>query len=334
MASVRTNFSVGLFVISGMTLVIVFILWLGMSQYFKAGRHYEAFFDESVQGLKEDSAVKYRGVAIGRVETIQVAKDGRLIRILLNLDEPLIDHDQMIAQIKSIGITGIMFLEIERMRPGDKSLSPKITFETKFPVIATRSSDIKQLMTDINDILNKIKQIDMKGISDRVVETLDKANQTFADAEVKKVSESLQKTLTRSQEILDTEKWKHITANLHQASRDLNILMKSTGTTIKTIDESLKTHNQKLSATIDEFKNAAQNASKMMEGGKTFISDAQSRVSRIDQRLLETLETLTTTAENLNLLIAQIKDQPSALIFSSPPEPKPIEPESSVFEAP
>lgn len=334
MASVRTNFSVGLFVISGMTLVIVFVLWLGMSQYFKTGRHYEAFFDESVQGLKEDSAVKYRGVAIGRVETIQVAKDGRLIRILLNLDEPLIDYDQMIAQIKSIGITGIMFLELERMQPGNQLLSPKITFETKFPVIATRSSDMKQLMTDINDILNRIKQIDVKGISDRIIETLDTANQTFADAEVKKVSQSLQKTLSQGQEILATEKWEQITANLHQASRDLNVLVENAGSTIQRIDGSLKDHNQKLSTTIDEFKTAAEKASEMMGGGETLISDVKSRVSRIDQRLLETLETLTATAENLNLLISQLKEQPSTLIFSIPPTPRTIEPEWPVFESP
>ena len=169
MPSVQTKFSVGLFVILGMTTVIVFVLWLGMSQYLKEGRHYVAFFDESVQGLKKDSAVKYRGVMIGRVESIRVAEDGELIRILFNLDEPLHDHDKMVAQIKSIGITGIMFVELERTRNGYIQLTPKITFETKSPVIATRPSDMKQLLTDIYDILNKIKQIDVKGIADRII---------------------------------------------------------------------------------------------------------------------------------------------------------------------
>ena len=60
-----------------MTVVVVFILWLGMVQYFQEGRKYVAFFDESVQGLQKDSAVKYRGVDIGRVEDIRVAPDGR-----------------------------------------------------------------------------------------------------------------------------------------------------------------------------------------------------------------------------------------------------------------
>ena len=327
MPSVRTKFSVGLFVILGMTTVIIFVLWLGMSQYLKEGRHYVAFFDESVQGLKRDSAVKYRGVAIGQVESIRVAEDGQLIRILFNLDEPLHDHDKMVAWIKSIGITGIMFVELERMRKEDIALSPKITFETKYPVIATRPSDMKQLLTDIYDIPNKIKQIDVKGISNRIIETLDNANQTFEDAEVKKVSENIQKTLVRSQEILEKKEWDQITQNILLASNNLNALIKNAGTTINRIDGSLKNHNKKLSNTIDKFNTAAENASKMLQNGNALITDAHSRVDRVDQKLLETLTALETTSMNLNQLVQQLIDQPSILLFSSPPSPKPIEPE-------
>ena len=327
MPSVRTKFSVGLFVILGMTTVIIFVLWLGMSQYLKEGRHYVAFFDESVQGLKRDSAVKYRGVAIGQVESIRVAEDGQLIRIQFNLDEPLHDHDKMVAWIKSIGITGIMFVELERMRKEDIALSPKITFETKYPVIATRPSDMKQLLTDIYDILNKIKQIDVKGISNRIIETLDNANQTFEDAEVKKVSENIQKTLVRSQEILEKKEWDQITQNILLASNNLNALIKNAGTTINRIDGSLKNHNKKLSNTIDKFNTAAENASKMLQNGNALITDAHSRVNRVDQELLETLNALKTTSMNLNQLVQQLIDQPSILLFSSPPSPKPIEPE-------
>ena len=329
MPSVRTKFSVGLFVIIGLTTIIVFVLWLGMSQYFKEGRHYVAFFDESVQGLKNDSAVKYRGVSIGRVENIRVAEDGKLIRILFNLDKPLIDHDKMIAQIKSIGITGIMFVELERMKPGDLSLSPKITFETKYPVIATRPSDMKQMLTDIYEILNTIKQVDIKGIADRIIETLDNANQTFADAEVKKISENIQKTLERSQQILNTRKWAQITDNIYQASENMPIVIENAGSTINRLDSSLKSHNQKLTTTIDQLNHAATNATEVLQNGNALVSDARTAVSRIDRQLLETLNSLESATRNMNQLIQQLTDQPSALLFSSPPPPKPIDAEAN-----
>jgi len=329
MPSVRTKFSVGLFVIIGMTTIIVFVLWLGMSQYFKGGRHYVAFFDESVQGLKNDSAVKYRGVPIGRIENIRVAEDGKLIRILFNLDKPLIDHDKMIAQIKSIGITGIMFVELERMKKGDLSLSPKITFETKYPVIATRPSDMKQLLTDIYVILNNIKQIDIKGIADRIIKTLDNANQTFADADVKAVSENIRKTLERSQKILDTQKWAQITENIYQSSEQMPLLIKDAGATIKQLDGSLKSHNQKLSETIDQFNHAAKNATELLQNGNLLVNDSRTAISRIDRDLSETLNRLESATRNMNQLIQQLMDQPSALIFSTPPVPKPIDAENN-----
>lgn len=329
MPSVQTKFSVGLFVILGMTTVIVFVLWLGMSQYLKEGRHYVAFFDESVQGLKKDSAIKYRGVEIGRVESIRVAEDGKLIRILFNLDESLVDHDKMIAQIKSIGITGIMFVELERMKKGDISLSPKISFATKYPVIATRASDMKQLLTGVYDILHTIKQIDFKGIADRIIETLDNANQTFEDAEIKKVSESIQKTLLQSQTILENKKWEEIALNIQQASYNLNGLIENADSTVSRLDGSLQEHNKKLSNTFDEFNHAAENASELLNNGNALITDAQSRVSGIDQKLSETLNALEATSKNMNLLIQQLADQPSSLLFSSPPPVKPIEAEKN-----
>ena len=60
MASQRTKFNVGLFIIIGFTLSVIAIIWLGLSHLFEKGNLFEAYFDESVQGLNKDSPVKYR----------------------------------------------------------------------------------------------------------------------------------------------------------------------------------------------------------------------------------------------------------------------------------
>ena len=166
----------------------------------------------------------------------------------------------------------------------------------------------------------------VKGISDRMVETLDKANQTFADAEVQKVSKSLQETLARGREILDQEAWLEITANLRGASQELNRLAKAAGEILRRMDTSIAHHDQAITETIAEFNTAARNASAMMDSGNALIGDTQTRMSRADRKLAETLESLRVTAANLNRLIDQIKDQPSALLFSAPPPEKPVEP--------
>ena len=50
------------------------------------GSLYSVYFDESVQGLQVDSAIKYRGVEIGKVQSIEVAPDNRLIEVIMKID--------------------------------------------------------------------------------------------------------------------------------------------------------------------------------------------------------------------------------------------------------
>ena len=77
---------VGFFVAIGFTLAILVFIWLGMSRFLQKGRFYVTYFDESVQGLDVDSPVKYRGVFIGRVESIGVAPDSKLIKVVLKIE--------------------------------------------------------------------------------------------------------------------------------------------------------------------------------------------------------------------------------------------------------
>lgn len=82
-------FVVGFFVTVGTLAAVSMILWLGASKYLRKGVKYVTYFDESVQGLQVDSAVKYRGVEIGSVEKIRVAPDDRLIEVVIKADLPV-----------------------------------------------------------------------------------------------------------------------------------------------------------------------------------------------------------------------------------------------------
>ena len=62
MARQKTNLIIGLFVILGVVMGVVAIIWVGATSYFQKGATYVSYFDESVQGLQLNSAVKFRGV--------------------------------------------------------------------------------------------------------------------------------------------------------------------------------------------------------------------------------------------------------------------------------
>jgi phospholipid/cholesterol/gamma-HCH transport system substrate-binding protein len=132
MAKQTTNLIIGLFVILGFLLGVVAIIWVGATSYFQKGATYVSYFDESVQGLQVDSSVKFRGVDVGRVETIRVAPDNRLIGVVMKINMRDNLQKNAVAQLKAAGITGIMFVELDLKKPGEPDLSPKIDFQVQY----------------------------------------------------------------------------------------------------------------------------------------------------------------------------------------------------------
>ncbi|MBS0013964.1 MAG: MCE family protein [Desulfobacterales bacterium] len=305
MQSVRTKFSVGLFVIIGMTAVILVILWLGMAQYFQEGHKYTAYFDESVQGLSQDAAVKYRGVNVGRVEQINVAPDGRLIEIVFTLDKTLQKTANLVAQIKSVGITGIMFVELERQAPDELVSVPDYKFEPKHPVVATRPSEIKQLLSDINEILGNIKQVDMEGISVQLSELLEKSNQ-----------------------LLDTQKWSRLRSSAEQSLQNINGLITDTRKAVNQIDATLNTSAGRFDSAVDQVGKAAKTADDLFAQGSAGLDEAQNRVRNYDRQMADIIGELREAATGINHLIHQLERQPSQILYGRPVPEKPVAPET------
>ncbi len=173
MDSQKTKFTVGLFVACGIGIALVAVIWLGMSRIFEKGSFYAAFFNESVQGLDVDSPVKYRGVSVGRVESIGVAPDSKLIQVVLKIESGQKLESDIVAQLKSVGITGSMFIELDRKRDDEPDLSPHLNFPTEYQVVGSKPSGLSQILKGIDDVLKKIKSVDLEGISDRVKSGLD-----------------------------------------------------------------------------------------------------------------------------------------------------------------
>ena len=107
------------------------------------------YFNESVQGLDKDSPVKYRGVAIGRVDQIGVAPDSKLIQVLLKIESGQKLDDDIIAQLKAVGITGSMFIELDRRKADEKDRSPKLIFPAEYPIVPSKPSDISELIRGV-----------------------------------------------------------------------------------------------------------------------------------------------------------------------------------------
>ena len=329
MASIKTKFIVGLFVIIGFAIVVVTIMWLGKSHYLEGGQHYIAYFDESVQGLAKDSPVKYRGVSIGRVDNIVVAPDATLIKVILKIESSLKPEDHredIVAELKSVGITGIMFIELERKKDDEPDLSPKTTFPSEYPVIATKPSNISQFIKGIDNVLNQINALDLQGITAKFKTTLDTINKTVEDSQIKKISSDIRSSLDKVEIILDTKKWDNVMKSIGSAGSSFDNFAVNADKTVSRIDSIVEENKKEFTEAISNFKHTMKHADTLMGNGSELIKNADVKLSILQRQLFITLQNLEKASYNMNRLLELISDQPSQIIFGEPPSEKNVEP--------
>ncbi|MBC2694777.1 MAG: MCE family protein [Desulfobacteraceae bacterium] len=320
MASIKTKVAVGLFVIIGLALAVVTIIWLGQSHYLEEGQYYIAYFDESVQGLAKDSPVKYRGVSIGRVDNIVVASDATLIKVILKIESGLKPEDHcadIVAELKSVGITGIMFIELERKKDNEPDLSPEITFPSEYPVIATKPSNISQIIKGIDNVLNQINALDLQGITAKFKITLDTINKTVEDSQIKKIASDFRSSLDKVEIMLES---------FSHASLSFDNFAKNADKTVSGIDSIVKENKKEFTEAISNFKNTIKHADTLMGNGSKLIKNANVKLSILQRQLFITLQNLEKASYNMNRLLELIADQPSQIIFGEPPSEKNVEP--------
>lgn len=326
MARTKTSLSVGIFVLIGSALAVAAIVWLGMSMRFEEGLYYAAYFDESVQGLSKDSPVKYRGVSVGRVKSIELAPDTTLIEVILKIESGLKPEADMVAQLKSVGITGIMYVELDRRDPDVPDLSPKIGFPSNYPVIATRPSEISRFFGEIGSLLERIGTIDLEGISTHLKDTLNGVRQAVADLNTAAISTDLRRSLKQVADILDSEKWHHALTTLQTAARSFGDFSESADRAVQTIDRAavrfdglLARNEPDLTAAIAELNRSTSAALQLLRRGDRLIGNADLTLADLKRQLVVTLQHLEASGQNLKMATETVSEQPARLIFGRAP---------------
>ncbi len=169
MSAEAHKFKVGLFVVGGVALVAVALIWLGAAKFFSATNDYVTYLNESVQGLDVGSPVKFMGVSVGTATAIKIAPRGQLVEVRMELQKGFHREPDMVIELASAGITGMKFIEITRDKKA--KLTP-INFPPAGNYIPSKISSTSAILDEIGVISSKVMQVDFEGISDEAKKTL------------------------------------------------------------------------------------------------------------------------------------------------------------------
>lgn len=281
-----SSFLLGLFVTGGLIILATILVWIGATQYFERGKRYISYFNESVQGLQKDSEVKFRGVKVGRVDDIIIAPDNRQVGVVMIINLKFDPTKDYLAQLELTGITGVMFVNLVPRSPKKPYVPPKITFVSPYPVIPSQPSEIKRILTGIDEVIANLKGIDAKGISEEAKITFKEMKNFFGG-----------------------EKTKHIIAELEVSSANLKKISTRVNQDIS---------KGEIGKVLEGTRTLVAKAKKDLEA--MMLPETVGKSRQALGQINDLAEKLGRASETLDHLIERIYLRPPDLLFGKPPK--------------
>lgn len=309
MAARSNHFKIGLFVIVVAIAAIVIAIILGASRVGGDTVTFHTYFNESVDGLEVDSPVKFRGVPIGVVSSIRIARDHRHIDVTEKIEASHLarlgftDHGEpanvpadLRAQLASAGLAGGKIISIDFFDPKSHP-APELPFPTPKRTIPSTPSMLKSLEDTLVRGMDRMPEL-----ADAVIASTRRVDRMLAQLEEDGVSEKVAATLTRADRALG-----RLDTTMRGVQRS-----GVTDKTARTLDEmgaALRRVNVALDRVDgkDGLLASARRASDV-------VGDLGAGVGWTARELDQTLREVREAAESIRLLADEIEREPDILL--------------------
>lgn len=291
----RNAFKLGVFVITGLLLLIAAVYFIGENQnMFKKTFTISANFN-NVSGLMQGNNVRYSGINIGTVKNITMVNDST-IKVDMNIEEKMVQHikKDAIATIGTDGLVGNMIVNIIPGRgketivvSGDIIQSfTKIGTEDMLNTLSTTNENAALLtvkLLKVADAMSSDKGTLGMLINDTIVAS--DLKQTFkqlniTSIEASKVMKELNSVIsafdiensvagTLLNDSIQGQKVKSIIANLDESSSEIHEVINNFNETLTNIKEGDGAINY-LSNNPDLVKNLEETIKNINEGTEKF----------------------------------------------------------------
>jgi len=339
------NLKIGLFVISATVLAALTIIILGGGTIFQKSTMAETYFEESVQGLDVGSSVNFRGVKIGKIADISLARreyttDANyvLVRMALYPDafpaktgssnrEGLNGevNKGLRCRLTVLGLTGTARLEADYLSP--QSNPPlKIDWEPHYPYIPSVSSTITRLNEALDRIMKALEKINIPAMAttfENALGLLSKASEEFDLKGIRNEADlllgELRNTNGRLNEILRGK-------DMESILRDGSAMVTAGRSIVEDSKMPFQKFQTALSDTSESIDGLAKKLTAVSESLPENLAGLQRTLRRLDgflvnqqQEIEGILSNIRVISENFKEVSENAKQYPSQLLFGSPP---------------
>ncbi|MBN2870715.1 MAG: MCE family protein [Campylobacterales bacterium] len=319
----RFNYTfTGLFVVVFAMGLIAFAFWLGKyGQNELDYRRFHVYITESVSGLSPEASVKFNGVDVGKVESIQInPRNSEEVELILKIKKETPIKTDSYAVLKFYGITGLAFIEIVG---GSKDAPLLIDNGQHSSVIPTRPSLITRLDESLSNVASKLSA------------TLERTDRILNDRNIENIAQTLEHLRSVSAQIDsyqgEVKALLERTAALEANATDtLNTMKEAAGSVQKTSDSVDALVQTKASSALDSLEKTSRESRALIRKFEASLErgdyDLRSIASPTASELNELLLQSRTLTQEMEMTLRHLRESPSDLLFKkSAPKPGPGE---------
>lgn len=334
MSTKPNYFKLGIFILLGIFLLVMAIILFGSGVFAPEKTYFETYFIDSVQGLTVGAPVQNSGVKIGQVEEIAFVRHNyelprddvgyspydRWVRVVCSVvteNMPEVTtagkHDRLHKmidkglrlQLSTNVLTSQALVQADYLDP-ERFAIPTFPWTPKYPYVPSAPSTFTTLKQSVDNILHELESIETQNIAENLNSLLLSAKKTMEDADIAGVR-------TRTEALLDNASQAIIDAQIPKLSNEMQGLFAEARQT-----------NQDLKKLL-ENPTPDQDMTNIAE----LVDQLDATLVRIDlllrtqsPQVIEMMENFRQLSNSLNTLVENLKENPSDLIFSQPPQKK------------
>ncbi len=299
----RANYIlIGAFTLAGILGAFGFFLWLAKFEVTRQYAYYDVLFD-NVSGLSAAGGVSYNGLPVGQVISLNLDEDDpSKVRVRIEVDADIPVTEETIAQLQSLGVTGVGYVELT----GGSTSAARLPQDS---VIKSKRSTIQSLFEGAPKVL------------DEAVTLLQELNSVVDEKNRKAVSDILDNLASATGRLDKTlSDFESVSANIGNAAQDIGVFTKKLDPLISSAESTLETGTDTLKSiktasdtakeALDEAKVTLTTTNRVIEQDiRPFIergSDLAENLTRLSQEAGASLSVITETVLNANTTLGSI----------------------------
>ncbi|MBB3182351.1 MlaD family protein [Variovorax sp. Sphag1AA] len=292
----------GVFVLGLVAVLVALVVWLTRDDTVR--NIYELSTRDPVSGLQPQAMVRYRGIAVGKVASIDFdPKVKGNVRVRITVDERVPLTTSTFATLSYQGVTGLAFIALDDKGESQVALTPDNQNPPRIPLKPSLLSQLQDrgeaIIGRVEEATKRINTLLAEDNQKRIADTLENISQAAASANqlTKSLETNLSPTLKALPQLVD--RTKETMVSVKGAAGDVSRVAKNLNNTVVRLNAQ--------DGPIDRLGDGTKSLSQAVE---SFNNATLPRLNRVADDTSRAVRRLGRAADNIN-------DNPQSLLFGS-----------------